>query len=103
MVKLKNYNGHFCESDFENAFITFLEVEGWSYLAGDAIKRLSQKYVLITAVLETFLHKTNPDFTDDEVNQLPDNVRLVGAVTDFATLHKVYGWIVDGVKSLPKR
>ena len=30
--KLMNYSGRFCESDFENAFIAFLEQEGWTYL-----------------------------------------------------------------------
>ena len=39
MAKLKNYNGHFCESDFEYAFIAFLEKEGWNYLAGNKINR----------------------------------------------------------------
>lgn len=47
MGKLKNYNGRFCESDFENAFIAFLENEDWSYLAGDSIVRGNQKEVLI--------------------------------------------------------
>ena len=31
-----------------------------------------------------------------------DNVRLVGAESDFATLHKVYGWMVDGVQFTPQ-
>ena len=47
MAKLKNYNGRFCESDFENAFIAFLENEGWSYLAGDNIILPNQNKVLI--------------------------------------------------------
>ena len=32
MAKLKNYNGRYCEWEFENAFITYLEDEGWQYL-----------------------------------------------------------------------
>jgi len=47
------------------------------------------------------LSKTNPDLKEDEVSQLVDNVRLVGAESDFATLHKVYGWMVDGVQYTP--
>lgn len=44
--KLINFNGRFCESDFENAFLSFLEDAGWSYLAGDSIKRSSPADVL---------------------------------------------------------
>ena len=28
MAKLKEYNGRYCESEFESAFISFLEDEG---------------------------------------------------------------------------
>ena len=31
-----------------------------------------------------------------------DYVRLVGAESDFATLHKVYGWMVNGVQFTPQ-
>lgn len=102
MAKLKNYNGRFCESDFENAFIAFLENEGWSYLAGDSIVRGNQKEVLIADDLKHFLEEANADLEQEEVQQITDNVRLVGAETDFATLHQVYGWMVDGVNFTPK-
>lgn len=52
--------------------------------------------------MEQFLSKTNPDLTAEEVRQIMDNVRLVGAESDFATLHKVYGWMVDGVQFTPQ-
>ena len=29
MAKLKEYNGRYCESEYEDAFISFLEAEGW--------------------------------------------------------------------------
>lgn len=29
MAKLKNFNGRFCESEYENAFLSFLEEAGW--------------------------------------------------------------------------
>ena len=32
------------------------------------------------------------------MTQIYDNVRLVGAESNFATLHKVYGWMVNGVQ-----
>lgn len=102
MPKLKNYNGRFCESDFENAFISFLEQEGWTYLSGDKMNRVYTRDVLNMDDLEAFLADTNPDLNADEVNQISDTVRLVGAESDFATLHKVYNWMVDGIQFTPQ-
>lgn len=102
MAKLQNYNGHYCESEYEYAFLSFLENEGWHYLAGNSITRDSKRDVLYMDDMEQFLTKTNPDLTAEEVRQIMDNVRLVGAESDFATLHKVYGWMVDGVQFTPQ-
>ena len=94
---LKNINGRFVESDFENALIAFLEQEGWQYTYGDDIHRANQKEVLCMDDLHKFLEQHNPNLSNDEIRQIAENVRLVGADTDFATLHKVYGWMVDGI------
>lgn len=102
MAKLQNYNGHYCESQYEYAFISFLENEGWTYLAGNSIPRDSKRDVLYMDDMEQFLSKTNPELTAEEVRQIMDSVRLVGAETDFATLHKVYGWMVNGVQFTPQ-
>lgn len=102
MAKLKEFNGHYCESQYEYAFIAFLEAEGWQYLSGNSMPRTTKKDVLYTDDLEEFLNDTNPDLTNDEISQISDNVRLVGAESDFATLHKVYGWMVDGVQFIPQ-
>lgn len=102
MAKLQNYNGHYCESEYEYAFLSFLEDEGWNYLAGNSIPRDSKRDVLYMDDMEQFLSKTNPDLTAEEVRQIMDTVRLVGAESDFATLHKVYGWMVDGVQFTPQ-
>ena len=102
MARLKTSNGRFCESDYENAFITFLENEGWTYLPADKINRVYGRDVLNTDILENFVGNTNPDLTKDEVKQISDMVRLVGAENDFATLHKVYNWMVDGVQFTPQ-
>ena len=61
MARLQNYNGRYCEWEFENAFITYLEDEGWQYLPGSSILRDSQRDVLYVDDMEQFLHKTNPD------------------------------------------
>ena len=102
MPKLQNFNGRYCESDFENAFISFLEDEGWQYLAGNDVTRISRREVLYADDLEQFLCKTNPDLLATEVRQIMDTVRLAGAESDFATLHKVYGWMVDGIQFTPQ-
>jgi len=102
MASLQNYNGRYCEWEFEAVFLSYLEAEGWQYLAGNSIPRRSKRDVLYEDDLEQFLSKTNPDLTADEVRQLMDAVRLVGAESDFATLHKVYGWMVDGIQFTPQ-
>ena len=102
MSKLQNYNGRFCESEYESAFLSFLEAEGWQYLAGTSITRDTRRDVLYADDLEQFLSKTNPDLTAEEVRQIMDTVRLVGAESDFATLHKVYGFMVGGISFTPQ-
>lgn len=102
MVKLKNHNGRFCESEYESAFLSYLETEGWSYLAGNNIPRSSKREVLYADDMEQFLCKTNPELTADEIRQILDAVRLAGGESDFAALHKVYGWMVDGISFVPK-
>ena len=99
---LINFNGRFCESDFENVFISFLEGAGWTYLSGEDVERKNSREVLISADLHTFLHAQNPDLNKEEIQQLCDNVRLAGAETDFATLHKIYGWMVNGIQFTPQ-
>jgi type I restriction enzyme R subunit len=102
MAKLKSINGHFVESDYENALIAFLEKEGWQYLFGDSISRVNRKEVLNMEDLLQFLKDNNKNVEDEELRRIADNVRLVGADTDFATLHKVYKWMVDGVPAVDK-
>ena len=102
MSKLQEYNGRYCESEFENAFISFLEDEGWDYLPGSSIVRDSKTAVLYADDMEQFLSKTNSDLTADEIRQIMDSVRLVGAESEFSTLHKVYGWMVNGIQFVPQ-
>ena len=97
MAKLQNYNGRYCESEYESAFIAFLQSVGWTYLPGNKIKR-SYSDVLIADDFRTFITKTNADLLTEEIEQIYDKVRLVGAESDFATLHKVYKWMVDGIQ-----
>ena len=102
MAKLQEYNGRYCESEFEYAFLSFLEDEGWHYLHGNSIPRDKKTTVLYADDMEQFLSKTNADLTADEIHQIMDRVRLVGAESEFSTLHTVYGWMVNGVQFTPQ-
>lgn len=101
MAKLQNYNGRYCESEYEYAFIGFLEKEDWIYSSGNNIERVTKRDVLVEDDFKTFISKSNPNLTGNEVEEIFDMVQLVGAESDFATLHKVYGWMVDGIQFTP--
>lgn len=96
MAKLKDYNGHYCESEYENAFLGFLEKAGWTYTAGNALPRASRHEVLLEADFKEFLKENAPDLTAGEIDQLYDTVHLAGGESDFATLHQAV-WL-DGVR-----
>lgn len=101
MAKLKNYNGFYCESEYESAFIALLQSVGWTYLPGNKIKRRCSE-VLIADDFRTFIEKTNADLLTEEIEQIYDTVRLAGAESDFSTLHKVYKWMVNGIQFTPR-
>ena len=102
MAKLKKYNGRYCESDFEDAFISFLEGVGWTYTAGNNIAREKKTDVLIAKDFKNFVAGENAVLLPEEVEAVYDTVRLAGAESDFAALHKVYNWMVNGIQFTPK-
>lgn len=102
MAKLINFNGRFCESDYEFAFISYLETEGWQYLPGNKLAREEIKEVLHADDIKEYLATNNPDLPKDDIEKLFDTIRLVGAESDFATLHKFYNWLIDGIKFTPQ-
>ena len=102
MARLQNFNGHYCEWEFEATFLQYLEEAGWQYLSGKNLTRASKREVLYADDMEQFLRSTNPDLNAEEIRQIMDTVRLAGAENDFATLHKVYGWMVDGIQFIPQ-
>ena len=101
MSEIQEYNGKYFESEYEYAFISLLEDEGWEYMHGSKISRQEKSDVLYLDDLECFLNKTNPDLLPDEVQSIMDLVRLVGTESDFATLHKVYGLMINGIQFTP--
>ncbi|MBS6484945.1 HsdR family type I site-specific deoxyribonuclease [Veillonella sp.] len=101
MGKLKEFNGIYCESDYEYTFIELLKREGWKYLSGKVLKRSKKTDVLISSDFVEFISSTNKNLTGEEIKQIFDTVRLVGSESDFETLHKVYNWLVDGIQFIP--
>ncbi len=99
--KYTQLNGHFVESDYENALIIFLEQEGWQYTFGEDIARSTRREVIFADDFSTFLSQQYPSLSTDDLRRLTDNIRLVGAESDFATLHKVYNWLVNGISFTP--
>lgn len=65
-ARLKNINGRFVESDYENALIAFLEREGWQYLYGDSIQRANRKEVLNMKDLLQFLNDNHKHVKDED-------------------------------------
>lgn len=92
----------FSESDFENTFISLLEAEGWQYISGNNIPRSSRREVLYVDDAEQFLSKTNPELIADEIRQIIDTIRLAGSESEFATLHKIHSYIVNGIQFTPQ-
>ena len=43
MTRLTNYNGRYCESQYEYAFVGLLETEGWDYVSGNSVSRVTKK------------------------------------------------------------
>lgn len=62
MAKLKEYNGRYCESEYEDAFISFLEAEGWKYASGNQIARITKRNVLIADDFKTIYRRHKSGF-----------------------------------------
>lgn len=102
MPKLTEYNGKYCEADFEYAFLTFLENAGWTYSYGNNIARQTKRDVLIKNDFQSSVCDINSGLTEKDLETLYDTVKLVGGATDFSVLHKVYGWLVNGYQFTPQ-
>lgn len=102
MAKLQQYNGHFCESEFESAFISFLTDEGWEYTPGDKVQRQTKSDVLIAPDFKSFIAATSPDLSGQDIDHIYDSLSLTGTESDFATLHKVYGLMTGGMQFTPQ-
>ena len=62
--------------------------------------RSSKREVIYADDLMNFISKKNPDLHNNEIDRIVNSLCLAGSESDFATLHKVYGWMVDGIQFL---
>ena len=81
MARLKEYNGHYCESEYEYAFIGFLETEGWKYTSGNKLSRVTKRDVLIEDDFKKFIADGNLDLTEDEVMSFWSDPKLYQKLT----------------------
>lgn len=93
------YKGRYVESEFESAFVGLLESMGWKY--DDNIER-EKSEVLIKSDFIEFLARSNADLGDEEREQIFESFRLVGGDSAFATLHKVYNLLINGMPFSPQ-
>lgn len=88
--------GKFFESEFEEAFVEFLKALGWEHSLGEKLCRL-KNVALIESDFKGFLQKSNLNLTSEEVEQIYDKFRFMGAASEFETLHKIYDTLVNGM------
>ena len=88
--------GKFFESEFEEAFVEFLKALGWEHSFGEKLCRL-KNVALIESDFKGFLQKSNLNLTSEEVEQIYDKFRFMGAASEFETLHKIYDTLVNGM------
>ena len=79
-------DGHFVESDYENALISFLEAEDWQYVFGEDIPRPNRKEVLYMDDLIAHLSDSYNDLENDDILKIADNIRLAWYSND----HQAY-------------
>ena len=96
LQEFENYKGYYTESEFEASFLCYLNGVGWDYLPGYLIDRNKQTDVLYEDDFKAFLRKCNKDLSMGDIANIFDYVNLVGGESDFAALHKFYGWLTNG-------
>ena len=67
MARLKEYNGRFCESDYENTFIDYLVNVGWTYLFGNDLPRENKRSVIYRDDLAAYLSETHEELNEEEM------------------------------------
>ena len=92
----------FHESDYELAFIAFLEESGWQHMNGSDIPRTSLREVIYADDTEKFLSMNNPEFTPGDIHRVIERLRNFHG-NDFHALHEIHTAMTNGLdKFLPE-
>ena len=92
----------FHESDYELAFITWLEESGWQHMNGSDIPRTNFREVIYADDTEKFLSMNNPEFTPGDIHRIIERLRNFYG-NDFHALHEIHTAMTNGLdKFLPE-
>lgn len=99
--KIRNYNGRYCEAEYEAVVIASLEASGWEYTSGPEVGRKTFRDVLIEEDCINFLRESQQDLEEDEIRGIYNSLALIGRESEFSTLHAVYNYLTDGMQFVP--
>lgn len=89
--------GKYYESDYEEALIDLLKVQGWEYTFGEDIHR-NNREVLLNDDLKTYLQKRYNELTDDDVKEITNKLRHTSGQTHFELLRNTFKLLCNGFR-----
>lgn len=89
--------GKFYESDYEEALVTLLESQGWTYTYGGSIAR-NNREALLTGDLASYLKKRYKELTDTDIEEVINHLRHTSGQTHFELLRNTFHLIRDGYR-----
>lgn len=91
-------NGKYYESDYENAVVSMLQAQGWSYTHGEQVPNRRLDEALIEDDLKAYIKRRYRDkeLTDDEVSTIIARLRNVGGSTEYEALFNTVALYRDG-------
>ena len=89
--------GKFTEEEYEKAFIELLSENGWEYTYGDNIHRKYSDTLIEEDMREYLLCRyAEENLSDDEIEAIIANLRNIGEVSLYRSLHKTFSTYRDG-------
>ena len=86
----------YSEAQLEQAFITLLQMEGYQYLSGSGVERISKEEVLIREDLQTFLLNRYPDLEDIELESIVNEIAFQSASNLYDSNKYICKLLADG-------
>ena len=89
--------GKFYESDYEEALIDLLVLQGWEYTHGGSISR-NNREVLLVNDLTNYLQQRYVDLQSSDIEEITNRLRYVSGQTHFELLRNTYNLVRDGFR-----